>query len=522
MQANKRAREEGDLEVACEDGTVYVLDAESAAGSDFFAARSAHDMREAGRVEVLGDSERVGQIVAFLRRGREPNWLDVADAGEILGLADFFGVDGLVVRCLEWMAREVDEATALAVFLTATRFSGRGGVRTASLAARLIGRALGLVMRAPEFLELDAEQVEAVLGDASLVPLVRQMRLEAGLAWAAHAENRAVPRAATRTLVGLPAAVVSALLQSDLVLAAPEVVRALGAGLTVAPRVGMRANEVDFALVIAQPGGRVFVLDLRTRATHELPPIPRAGGACAAVYDAGTGTVLVFQLESHGAPYEYCLESGTSRALECPLVQKMHAAYVCHEGTVYCIGGATVRSDHSRTVARLRVGSGSAWEALDDRMCAARSSHAATLVGSSIVVVGGNEFEEECVAERLDLAGAGGWRPCEVRAPHRAEHAMACVGHDVFVVGGEPLFDEEDRGSFAFDVDESDLRAIELAGLAAPRAVAVRGSVWVFGHARGGAPNVQIYDPARGAREELYVPEITRGSAVVFVPRAGV
>ena len=269
QQANKRAREGGDIEVVCQDGTVYVLDAASAAGSEFFAARSAHDMREAGRVEVCGDSERVGQIVAFLRRGREPNWLDVADAGEILELADFFGVDGLIFRCLEWMAREVDEATALGVFLIATRFPGRGGVRTSSLAARLVGRALGLVMRTREFLELDAEQVEAVLGDASLVPLVRQMRLEAGLAWAAHEETRAVPRAATLTLVGLPTAVVSGLLQRDQVLAAPEVVRALGAGLTVAPRVGMRANEVDFALVVAQPGGRVFVLDVRTRATHE-------------------------------------------------------------------------------------------------------------------------------------------------------------------------------------------------------------------------------------------------------------
>ena len=180
-----------------------------------------------------------------------------------------------------------------------------------------------------------------------------------------------------------------------------------------------------------------------------------------------------------------------------------------------------MRSDHSRTVARLRVGSGSGWEALDDRMCAARSAHAATLVGSSIVVVGGSEFEEECTAERLDLEGGGGWRPCEVRAPHRAEHAVACVGHDVFVVGGETLFDEEDHGSFAFDVDESDRRAIELASVAAPRAVAVRGDVWVLGHARNGAPNVQIYDPVSGTREELHVPEITRGSAVVFVPRAG-
>ena len=514
----KRAREEGEIEVVCNDGTVYVLDAEAAARSEFFAASAAREMREAGRVVVLGDSERVGQIVAFLRRGRVPNLLDVADAAAILELADFFGVHALAVRCLEWMEHEVDECTALSVFLLAAPFEGRGGARASSRAARLVGRALGLVMRTREFLELGAEQVEAVLGDAAMVPLVRQMRLEAGLAWAAHEPGRAVPAAATRMLVGLPSSVVSALLQSDAVLGAPEVVRALGAGLTVAPRAGMRANDVDFAVVIFAPCGRVVVLDVRTRETHDLPPIPRAGGPCAAVYDRVTRKALVFQLESHGAPYEYCLESGTSRALECPLVPKVHAAYVAYEGAVYCIGGETSRSDHSRTVARLRPGG--QWEPLEYRMCAARSAPAATMVGSSLVVVGGNELEDQCGAERLDLSGTGGWEPCEVRAQHRTEHAVACIGLDVFVVGGAPIFDDEDRGSFVFDVDETDPREVELAPVAAPRALAVRGDLWVFGTTRGGAPNVQIYDPELRGRQELYVPEFTRGSGVVFVPRA--
>lgn len=509
----KRAREE--IDVVCNDGTVYVLDEAAAARSSFFAAGAVSGMRDAARVEVRGDPERVGQIVSFLRRGRVPTWLDAADAIEILELADFYGVQDLVELCVEWLAREVREETALAVFL-ATR---QGEHCARARAAKLLGRALGVVMRTRAFLELDETEVEAVLGDASMVPFVSQMRLEAGLAWA-HEPFRSVPKAATRELGGLPVSVIGALLQRGDVAQMPGVVRALGSalGAPIAPR-----NAVDFALVILAPCGRVFAFDLRTRETREMPPIPRVGGPCAAVYDETTRKVLVFQLD-RGAPYEYCLESGTSRALPSPLVEKLSAAYVCHGGVVYCIGGETARSDHSRTVARMRIGEDK-WEACADRMRAARSSCAATLVhgagGASIVVVGGSEFEDECPAEVLLLGGDGGWQECKVRAPHRFDHTIACAETDVFVLGGRSPFDGE-SGSFVFNVACVEASALpDLAPFPCPRAVAVRDgtgphAIWVFGH--DDHANVRIYQ--RGACEILRVPEFTRGSAVVFVPRA--
>ena len=167
------------------------------------------------------------------------------------------------------------------------------------------------------------------------------------------------------------------------------------------------------------------------------------------------------------------------------------------------------------------------WEACEDRMRAARSSCAATLVhgagGASIVVVGGSELEDECPAERLLLGGHGGWQECKVRAPHRYDHSIACANTDVFVVGGRSPFDAE-SGSFVFDEDgvEASYTATDLAPFPSPRAVTVRDgaghqAVWVFGH-EDCAPNVRIY--RRGACETLRVPEFTRGSAVVFVPRA--
>ena len=520
MSQAKRAREEaGSVEAVCGDGTVYVLDAAAAARSAFFAAAAASGMRDATRVEVHGDPERVGQVVAFLRRGRVPRWLEADDAIEILELADFYGVYDLVARCLEWLAREVREETALAVFLATTRFGELGGAREQS--ARLLGRALGVVMRTRAFLELD--DVEPVLGDASVVPFASQMRLEAGLGWAAHVQGRTVPTAAVRGLEGLPVSVIGALLERDDVSKMPAVVRALGWALGPPARAPLaQRSAIDFALVLLQPCGRVFALDLRTRETREMPPIPRVGGPCAAVYDNTTRKVLVFQLE-RGAPYEYCLDSGASRALPSPVPEKLHAAYVCHEGTAYCIGGETARSDHSSTVSRLRIGG--EWELCCDRMCAPRSSCAATLVhgaGASIVVYGGNEYEDDPPAERLVLGDDGGWKACNIRESHRHDNSIACVGTDVFVVGGANLFDADDRGSLCFNVESASTHAVpDLAPF--PHAVAVsdggKQALWVFGH-EGYEQNVQIYDHASRESEYLRVPEFTRGSSVVFVPRA--
>jgi hypothetical protein len=519
MNQAKRAREEaGSVEVACNDGTVYVLDAAAAARSAFFAAGAASGMRDAARVEAQGDPERLGQVVAFLRRGRVPRWLEADDAIEILELADFYGVHDLVARCLEWLAREVREETALAVFLATTRFGELGGAREQS--ARLLGRALGVVMRTRAFLELD--DVEPVLGDASVVPFASQMRLEAGLGWAAHVRGRTVPTAAVRGLEGLPVSVIGALLERDDVSKMPAVVRALGWALgpraPLAPR-----NAVCFALVLLQPCGRVFALDLRTRETREMPPIPRVGGPCAAVYDSATRKVVVFQLE-HGEPYEYCLDSGGSRALPSPVPEKMHAAYVCHEGTAYCIGGETANSDHSSTVLKLRIGG--EWELCRERMCTPRSSCAATLVhgagGASIVVYGGNEYEDDPPAERL-VIGGGGWKACNVRGSHRHDNSIACVGTDAFVVGGANLFDADDRVSIRFNVESASTFAMpDLAPF--PNAVTVsdggKEALWVFGDEGRHEQNVQIYDHASRESEYLRVPEFTRGSSVVFVPRA--
>jgi hypothetical protein len=526
MNQAKRAREEsGTVEVVCSNGTVYVLDAAAAARSEFFAAGCSSGMRDAARIMVSGDPERVGQLVAFLLRGRVPNWLNTADAIEILELADYYGVHDLVALCLEYLARAVSEATALTVFLATTKF---GGLGARSNAATLLGRALGAVMLTPEFLELG--EVESVLGDAEVVPFASQMRLEAGLAWANHALGRDVPKAATRELGGLPPSVIGAFLQQ--VAELPGVVRSLGSALVVRSK---PRNAIDFALVILNPCGRVFALDMRTREIYEMPPIPRAGGPCDAVYDPATRKILVFQLE-RGAPYEYCLESGESRALPSQPVEKLRAAYVCDGGTVYCIGGETAHADHSTTVTRMRIGE-DRWE-LFGRMRAARSSCAATLVhgagGASIVVFGGNQYEDECPAERIVLGGEGGWQECKAWAPHRDESSIACVNSDVFVVGGRSIFDQDDLGSLGlgslglgslvFDVEEAHTRALpDLAPFPCARAVTVRGeaaeTVWVFGH-EDHAPNVRIYDPKRGTCEETRVPEFTRGSAVVFVPRA--
>jgi hypothetical protein len=522
---HKRGRESSAIELQCEDGSVYVLDADSAARSAYFAALlGAHtgSMRDGRRVAAPGDPEQIGQLVAHLRARRVPDFLGVADACAILALADYYGDERLARHCVTWLLPAVREDTALRVLLATP---GREAALEAT-SARLVGRALGAIMRTREFLELDAPSVERVLGDPAVVPLVRQLVIEAALAWAAHDSDRLVPAAATRGLHGLPAHVAGALLQREAVAGRRDIVRALGAALT-APSGNRAAHSLDFALVIFAPCGRVFALDLRTRSTYELPPLPKSAPApVAAVYDESTGAALVFGLglEEPESSFEYCLASGAARALPAPPIPKARAAYACHAGVVYCIGGATAGHGYSSTVLRLlRSGSRPRWEACA-RLGAARSGHAAAVVGASIVVFGGTAHADEPAAERLALDEPDrAWRPCAVAAPHRYEHALVAEGADVYVLCGESHFDG--RGSFVFGVDEAETRPLpQIAHAHAPCAVAVRDggetTVWVFAELDSDSgPNVQIFCPARGTRAELRVPEFTLGAAVVFVPR---
>ena len=78
-------------------------------------------MRDARRVVARGDPERVGQLVAYLRKGRAPDLLGVDDAIAMLELADYYGVAALARGCAGWLASAVREETALRVMLAAAR-----------------------------------------------------------------------------------------------------------------------------------------------------------------------------------------------------------------------------------------------------------------------------------------------------------------------------------------------------------------------------------------------------------------
>ena len=514
------------MEVRCGNGTVYYLDVgehDVAARSPFFAALvgSASGMRDARVVCAEGDAEHVGVLVSYLQKGRLPAFLCTADALAILGLADFYGAEGLVAHCLCWLQYEVREDTALRVLVAVTRVPTRGGCRAETRAAALRGRALGAGMRTDEFLSLDEAEVQSVLCHPAMVPFVRQLRLVAWLAWAGHA-GRALPPAAAHKLEALPLSVVGAMLQRADVQASADVVGALGAGLVVEPGIGMRSNEIDFAILVFDPSGRVFAIDLRTREAHEARPVAGAawGKAVAAAYDHETGAVFVFGLDRPVDPHEYFPESGVSRRIPAPETTKTDAAYVCHDGYVYCIGGSTAEREYTSTVARMRTGSGR-WEECAP-MLAPRSAHDAAVVygktGAGIVAVGGTESRGAPPVERLDRV----WRECDAVVPQMHARSVAVVESDVYVVGG---YSHEGRGAFVFDSDGGTMtRVDEIASAPCQRAVAVHegetSQVWVFEACSGPGPNVQVYDPVTRTREDLRVPEFTRGSAAVFVPRA--
>jgi hypothetical protein len=407
----------------------------------------------------------------------------------------------------------VSEDTALRVLVAVTRV--RSESRAAMRAATLLGRALGAVMHTSEFLDLDAGEIERALCHPAMVPLVKQLRLLAWLKWAAHA-NRALPPAAMLGLEGLSATVAGAMLQRADVQESKELVRAIGRGLGVEPE--MRSNEIDFALLVFDVSGRVFAIDLRTRETHEMPRIPHAwGSSVAAVYDPGTGTAFVFGLDYPVDPYEYFTESGFSRRIPTPDEPKKRAAYVCHDGYVYCIGGSTSEHEYTSTVSRMSTRSGGRWEPCAS-MLAPRSSHDAAVVysnaGACIVAVGGTE--EHGAVERLDLA-CRGWAECGVGAPPMHARSIAAVDGEVYVVGG--------HGALVLDVDDGSRSDVdEIVTAPWQRAVTVEDGqtshVWVFEACSG--PNVQVYDPVTRTREDLRVPEYTLGSAVVFVSRAAI
>lgn len=506
------------IEVRCDNGTVYLLHyfdelAEWSARSTLLAERIGS---ASGIVNATGDPEHVGVLVSYVLKGRLPALLCVADAIAILELADLYGADGLLAHCAKWLQYEVSEGTALRVLVAVTRVGV--GIRAAMRAATLLGRALGAVMHTSEFLDLDAGEVERVLCHPAMVPLVKQLRLLAWLKWAAHA-NRALPPAAMLGLEGLPVTVAGAMLQRADVQERKGLVRAIGRGLGVEPEHGMRSNEIDFALLVFDANGRVFAIDLRTRETHEMPRIPRAwGGSVAAVYDHGTGTAFVFGLDYPVDPYEYFTESGFSRRIPTPDDSKKRAAYVCHDGYVYCIGGSTSEHEYTSTVARMSTRSGGRWEPCAS-MLVPRSSHDAAVVysktGACIVAVGGTEGE--CAVERLDLSCRRGWGECDVGAPPLHARSIAAVDGEVYVVGG--------HGALVLDVDDgSRIDVDEIVAAPCQRAVAVEDGqtshVWVFEACSGEGPNVQVYDPVTRTREDLRVPEYTLGSAVVFVSRA--
>ena len=521
------------FEVRCENGAVYYLDlpaSELASRSEFSAALVSgptSGMKDATIVNARGDSEHVGVLVSYLLKGRLPTFLGVTDAIAILELADFYGSDALVAHCISWLRYEVSEDTALRVLLTVTHVAAVGGAsRAAMRAATLLGRALGVVMHTPEFLGLDEGDVQCVLCHPAMVPLVKQLRLLAWLAWAAHGDRELPPAATAGCFGGLPLTVVSAMLQRADVQESKDLVGALGAGLGVEPRIGTRSNEIDFALLVFDVRGRVFAIDMRTRETHEMPSIARAawGRAVAAVYDHDTETAFVFGLDGPVEPYEYFPESGFSRRIPTPDEPKQNAAYVSHDGYVYCTGGSTGEEERTKTVERMSTAAGGRWAPCAP-MLVARSSHDAALVcgahGACIVAVGGTEGPSWASVERMDLAMCE-WSECEVAAPQMHGRSVAVVQGDAFVVGGSR---HELRGAVVFDVECGTWSEVDgIASAPLQRAVTVddgeTSRVWVFDECQCEGPNVQVYDPVTRAREDLRVPEYTRGAAVVFVPRA--
>jgi hypothetical protein len=226
----------------------------------------------------------------------------------------------------------------------------------------------------------------------------------------------------------------------------------------------------------------------------------------------------VFGLDYPIDPYEYFTESGLSRRIPTPDEPKMRAAYACHDGYVYCIGGSTNEHEYTSTVARMSTRSGGRWEPCAS-MLAPRSSHDAAVVytnaGACIVAVGGTE--EHGAVERLDLARGRGWAECDVGAPPMRARSIAAVDGEVYVVGGD--------GALVLDVDDGSRSDVDVIATAPwQRAVTVEDGptshVWVFAACSG--PNVQVYDPVTRTREDLRVPEYTLGSAVVFVSRAAI
>jgi hypothetical protein len=516
-----------DFEILCANGAVLKLAApELASRSEFFAALvrgPTAAMEDARIVRARGDPEHVAVLVSYLAKGRLPSLLCVQDAIDVLELADFYGAETLASHCTSWLQYNVTEETALRVLVAVTRIPVREKSRAATRAATLLGRALGVEMHTADFLNLDARTVEGVLCHAAMVPFAKQMRLYAWLKWAER-DARTLPRAATVGLAGLPVPVVGAILQRADV--SREVISAIGAGLGVEPQIGMRSNEIDFALLIFDVSGRVFAVDLRTREAHELPPIPRGewGKAVQAVYDHETGTAFVFGLDGRVDPYEYFPESGFSRRIAPPAEEKKNAAYVCRDGHVYCIGGSTAEQECTSTVSRMRASDGGRWKECTP-MLAPRSSLGAAIVygrkGAHIVAVGGTESRRWPPVERMDPA-SGAWSECEVSAPQMYARSVAVVEGDAYVVGG---YSHEGRGACVLDVDCGTWRSVdEIANAPGQRAVAVEDGdtkqVWVFEACAAEGRNVQIYDTVTRAREDLRITEYTRGAAVVFVSRA--
>ena len=119
------------IEVRCHDGNVHFLDLESegAARSTFFAALVIGPMDGARIVNATGDSERVGVLVSYIRKGRLPSFLSAGDAIAILDLAGLYGAEKLAVHCVTWLQYNGTEDTALRVLVALTR--ARGAQRAA-------------------------------------------------------------------------------------------------------------------------------------------------------------------------------------------------------------------------------------------------------------------------------------------------------------------------------------------------------------------------------------------------------